>query len=79
MRSAWASASRRASPPTTVSERASRSRRRQWSTSLWRATPTSHATVSDGTASRRTASTAARNVSEVRSSATGAEPVRATR
>ena len=37
--------------------------RRQWSTSLWRATPTSHATLMCGTASRCTALTAARKVS----------------
>ena len=59
--------------------RVSRAWRRQWSTSLCRATPMSHATVSFGTASCSTACTAARNVSAVRSSATVSEPVRARR
>ena len=56
--------------------RSSRARRRQWSTSLWRATPISQATVRSGTASRCTASTAARKTSAVRSSATPASPQR---
>ena len=50
--------------------RSSRSSRRQWSTSLLRATVMSHATVRSGTALRFTASAAARKVSDVRSSAT---------
>ena len=61
---------------TALSWRSSRARRRQWSTSLWRATPTSQATVRSGTASRCTAETAARKVSAVRSSATAGVPVR---
>ena len=51
------------------SPRCSRSARRQWSTSLLRATVISHPVVSRSPRPLRTASTAARNVSAVRSSA----------
>ena len=57
------------SDSTARNRRSSRPCRRQWSTSLCRATPTSHATLICGTASRCTALTAARKVSAVRSSA----------
>ena len=50
--------------------RSSRACRRQWSTSLWRATPINHAVVRRGTEPFCTAATAARKVSAVRSSAT---------
>ena len=59
--------------------RSSRACRRQWSTSLWRATPISHAVVSCGTVPFCTAATAARNVSAVRSSATVGPSHRRTR
>ena len=43
--------------------------RRQWSASLWRATPTSQATVISGASGCRAVATAARKVSATKSSA----------
>ena len=56
---------------TTVDARVSRARRRQWSASLCRATPIIHATDNAGVSCASSTRTAARNVSDVRSSAVG--------
>jgi hypothetical protein len=56
--------------------RGSRSVRRQWSTSLWRAIPTSQATVGTGAAWRSSPSTAAMKTSAVISSAAATLPQR---